>query len=156
MASKSRLTLKKKRKLSDEERFPDLNDQQISDKRLSVKKANTEKSDKKCEKILTQWLHRHKINENYWDFDIETLNTKLSKFWFEARTTQGDHYTTASLSHIRYGLNRCLSKHGSSYDIVDGTDFKASQLSFADAIKELKQMGKGHRRSYPTITPTGM
>ena len=151
----NRLKLPKKRKITDAERFPDLNSDQIATKRQSVKKQNTEKSNKKCKKIFTQWLNRHNFNENYWELDIETLNAYLSKFWFEARTVNGEHYTTASLGHICYAINRCLVKHDSDYDIVDSPNFKPSQLAFSDACKELKAMGKGHRKSYPAITPCG-
>ena len=151
--NKSRLS--RKRKLSNEERFPDFNVQEIAEKREGVKKANTEKSDKKCEKIFVQWLERHRYNTEYWTENVQTLNDRLSKFWFEARTINGDYYTTASLGHFRYGINRCLVKHGSSYNIVDGPDFKPAQLAYSDACKELKKMGKGYRKSYPTITPKG-
>ena len=147
--------LSRKRKLTDAERFPDLNEKDIEDRRNAVKKVNTEKSDKKCKKIFLQWLARHKYYENYWEYDVETLNQRLSKFWFEARTQEGEHYTTASLGHIRYGLNRCLTKHGSTFNIVEGADFKPSQLAYSNATKELKKLGKGHRKSYPAINSTG-
>ena len=154
--NKNRLQLSRKRKLSDVERFPDFDSNEIATKREGAKKKNTEKSDKKCEKIFMQWLHHHKFNEAYWEQDVETLNVRLSKFWFEARTVNGDYYTTASLGHICYGLNRCLVKHKSSYNIVDGPELKPSQLAYCDACKELKALGKGHRKGYPSITPKGM
>ena len=152
-ANKSRLS--RKRKLSNEDRFPDYKPEEIAQKREGLKKVNTERSDKKCERIFVQWLERHKYNTDYWTEDMETLNDRLSKFWFEARTVNGDHYTTVSLGHFRYGINRCLVKHGSNYNIVDGTDFKPCQLAYSDACKELKKLGKGHRKSYPAITPKG-
>ena len=48
--NKNRLQLSRKRKLSDVERFPDFDSNEIATKREGVKKKNTEKSDKKCEK----------------------------------------------------------------------------------------------------------
>ena len=91
----------------------------------------------------------------YCEYDVDTFNQKLSKFWFEARTQDGDYYTTASLGHIRYGINQCLAKHSLTYNIVDGTDFKPSQLVYRDATKEFKKMGKGFHRSYPAIKSLG-
>ena len=152
---KSRLKLAKKRKLSDEERFPNLDETEIKEIRDSTKKINTERSDKKCEKIFVAWLNRHNFEPNYWTYSVEDLNEKLSKFWFEARAQDGSQYTTATLGHIRYGLNRCLSKHESRHDIVDGADFKDSSKAFFDACKKLKDIGKGYRQSYQAITPKG-
>ena len=48
--------LSQKRKLPDTERFPDLVPEVIEQNRKVVKKVNTEKSDKKCEKVFVQWL----------------------------------------------------------------------------------------------------
>ena len=152
---KNRLALPKKRKLTDAERFPDLNESQIQQIRDSTKKANTEKSDKKCEKIFVSWLSRHKYSACYWEYSVQELNEKLGKFWFEARTQTGEQYTTASLSHIRYGINRCLAKKGVDYDIVDGQNFKDSTNRFTDACKQLKAVGKGYRTSYKPISPKG-
>ena len=53
------LQISRKRKLSHVERFPDFDSNEIANKREGVKKKNTEKSDKKCEKIFTQWLYYH-------------------------------------------------------------------------------------------------
>ena len=68
----------------------------------------------------------------------------------------GERYTTASLSHIRYGLNRCLQKRNSTHNIVDRPEFKDSHKAFADACKQLKTLGKGHRKSYKPISNKGI
>ena len=59
---KSRLKLNKKKKLSDEERFPNLDSEEIQQICDSTKKINTERSDKKCEKNFISLLSRHKLN----------------------------------------------------------------------------------------------
>ena len=97
--------LSRKRKLTDKERFSDTDPKDIEEKRKAVQKVNTERSNKKCEKVFVQWLAHHEYNVAYWKENIETLNAYLSKFWFEARTQDGDYYSTATLEHICHGIN---------------------------------------------------
>lgn len=133
-----------------------MTDEQHKEKRKDLKNHNTEKADKKAEKVFIAWLQERGIHTDYWDLSVPELDDLLCKFYFEARTEEGENYKTTSLGHLRYGLNRNLHKKGFEFDIVHGTEFKKSTNAFLDACKELKAIGKGDRKSYKEITPKGM
>ena len=78
------------------------------------------------------------VEIKYWTENVDKLNQRLSKLWFEARTISGDHYTKASLDHFRYGINGWLVKYRSQYNIVDGPEFKPLQLAIVMPVKSLK------------------
>lgn len=95
------------------------------------------------------------IHSDYWDLEHKELDELLSKFYFEARTTEGEFYKTASLGNLRYGINRNLAKKEYPYDIVHSPEFTRSSSVFSNACKELKAAGKGNCESYKEITPKG-
>ena len=99
---------------------------------------NTVKSDAKCERILVAYLKEMKLNENFWEYNLEDLDKTLGKFWFAAHSHKGDHYTVSSLKHIRCALKRVLFKR-SKIDILTHPEFADSHLKFNDACRELKQ-----------------
>lgn len=79
---------------------------ELEQKREHLKNHNTIKANEKAHRIFTNWLAIRKLDLNYWDFSVEELDKHLTKFWFEARTEEGDHYKTGSLGALRYGINR--------------------------------------------------
>lgn len=95
-------------------------------------------------------------DQDFYAFDIETLNKWLTKFWFAARKQkENDKYTISTLDNIRYALNRCLKKAGKTFDITKSEAFIPSQLAFNDANRDLKREGKGVVKSHIEIMPNG-
>lgn len=143
----------------DENRFVDYDSDGIEQERQKVKRKNTEKSDKKCDKVFVEYLHQtcsDKVpNYEYWNYDPTLLDGILCKFWFAARRQNKDRYTIASLKHLRYGLNRCIKKKGMQFDLLKSECFAKNQQCFDDACKLLKQLGYGVVKHYPEIKPKG-
>lgn len=149
---------KKKRKkniVPVEERFNFLTNNELEKKREDLINENTTKADQKAERVLVKWLQLRGIHTDYWDLSVPELDDLLCKFYFEARTEEGDHYKKSSLGGLRYGINRCLHKKNYEADIVHSPLFAKSSRAFSDACKELKALGKGDRNSYKEITPKG-
>lgn len=145
----------KRKRVADEDRFNFMQDAALEKKREELKNDNTIKADKKAEKLFVTWLKLRKVEEDYWTLENRTLDEYLCKFWFEIRTVEGNRYKTATLANFCYGINRCLKKKGRQVDIVHSTDFIKSQEAFADACRELKQLGFGTRTPYKAISPQG-
>lgn len=147
---------RKKQILPEDQRFNFMTEQEHKKKREDLVNRNTMKADKKADKTFTAWLTQRGIHTDYWDLNAQELDDLLSKFYFEARTVEGDSYKTASLGDLRYGINRNLQKKGFEFDIVHSPEFRKSSSAFSDACKELKAVGKGERKSYKEIIPSGM
>ena len=117
-----------------------------------------------------------KENLEYWYYTEPELDNCLAKFWFGARKDLGEGhddneqqdseedpnkrermYKASSLRNFQYSLNRILKSHGHLYDITakSTSSFGKSQKAFIDAIKELKEEGKGDIESYPEIEEEG-
>lgn len=148
---------KKCKRLTNEERFQlNMTNDELKAKRKKLQNENTSKADKKAEKVFTTWLNLRGIHTDYWDLEHEELDELLSKFYFEARTIEGEMYKTASLGNLRYGINRNLKGKNYKFDIVHGAEFSKSSAAFSDACKELKAIGKGDTQSYKEIEPKGI
>ena len=146
----------KRKRISEHERFGNVDDDFVKQMATAAENPNTRKSDEKSEKIFLNYLKNvNEHDENYWDYPVEKINTMLSRFWFAARNIEGDYYRVSSLKHIRYALNRCLQRCGHGYDIITFDAYKASQKSFKDACTNLKKLGYGFVENYPEITPNG-
>lgn len=146
---------KRKKPLPESERHNLMTDEQHEEKRKSLINENTVKADKKAEKVFVSWLQLRGIHTDYWDLSVDDLDNLLCKFYFEVRTTEGEHYKKSSLGNLRYGLNRNLHNHGFEFDIVHGPQFAKSTKAFLDACKELKALGKANTESYKEIEPKG-
>jgi hypothetical protein len=69
------------------------------------------------------------------------LDILLGRFYAESRKIDGDYYAKKSLQSTRYGLQRhfdCIK----NVDIVNGSEFKHSNIIFKSMIVKLKQLGK--------------
>ena len=120
-----------------------------------MQNKNTKKSNKKAECCLHNYLRRKKMSDKYWLLGEQELDQILSKFWFDVRTTDGEHYSLGSLESLRYGINCIFQEKGHEFDIVHGLAFKKSQKKFSEACTELKSVGKGIRIPYNAIKPAG-
>ena len=155
---KSRLSISKgKKNRMKEERFRQVDKQKISDILGDNTNQNTEKSERKDNKILVSYLKQVKKNENYAEYSVEEMDDMLSVFWFAVAPQKegSEHYSVSSLHHIRYGIKRLLQNNGKTYDITVDPHFAKSQKMFKEACKELKRKGFGHVRHTDEVLPTG-
>ena len=146
----------KRKRISEEERFGEVDDDFVKKMADAANNPNTKKSDEKCEKIFIKYLLSVKEeNCEYWTWSVDKLNNTLSKFWFAARNVEGDYYRVSSLKHIRYALNRCLERQCHGYDIITSDAYKPSQKAFKDACTNLKKLGYGYVNNHPEISASG-
>ena len=106
------------KELNPEERFAYIDDSEIDKKKKKLQNLNTTKASEKAESILMSWLQGKGENCQYWLLGDDELDKHLAKFWVEARQTDGTMYRTFSLSHLCYGINRCLKKCSHECDII--------------------------------------
>lgn len=140
--------------------FAEINDEDLEKKREDLKNPNTQKSDKKVDKLFTEyleerWAEKVENNFDYWTYSDDLLDEILCKFWFEARQQNQDRYNISSLKSIRYGVNRNLKRHGRKIDITKSESFTNNQQAFQDACKELKVLGYGFVKHYDEIKTQG-
>lgn len=136
--------------------FGDVSDEHIERKREQYKNNNTRKADKKWEKVFKEFLVENDMSDDFYAFDMETLNKWLGKLWFGARNVKGEHYRANSIKSLKYSLNRSLKSHGKEYDINSSDQFVHSQRAYTDAMKELKALGLGYVVSHKEIIPEGI
>ena len=152
--------------MSENKWFGDETDTDIQRIRDAVQAKNTVNADKKWEAVFKSFLKENDMDEDFYVFDVDTLNKWLSKLWFRARQKQtkeeminnkpGKCYRANSLKSMRYAINRMLQKKGNKdYDITSSECFIACQRAFEDALKELKSLGLGYVVSHVEIAPQG-
>ena len=140
---------------SNENRFGNLNLQQIKQRESELENKNTVSNEEKAVACFKSYLSQIGVADNdFFKYSETELNDHLSTFFFNARTKSGDYYTVGSLTTMRYGLNRALRKSGKKYDITkrEYKQFLGCIDAFEAALKDLKQRGKGHVRNTPEIT----
>ena len=71
-------------------RFQEYTDDEINDKRRCVQKMNTLKSDVSTSNQLQAYLKQLDQPIAFWEYNAETLNEILGKFWFSARQCKLD------------------------------------------------------------------
>ena len=138
--------------------FRIMNDAEIKNLQDELDPANTVKSDQKCERIFVSYLQAIEMDEKYWEYSNEQLDNILGNFWFATapqKKEKGEHYSLATLRHIRYALKRLLYKHGKKVDILTHPDFSESQKLFTDATRELKKKGYGATKHTKEIKASG-
>ena len=75
--------------------------------------------------------------------------TVLEKFYPEARKQDGNYYTTASLTAIRFSLQRFFSNQ--SIGIIKGPEFRESNATFQATLVKLKREGMAKTQHKPPI-----
>lgn len=139
-------------------RFEAISDEQLKQRQHNLQNKNTIDNERKAERLFKEYLKE--IGEedlNFCEFSEEKLDKHLAKFWFAARTQNGQKYKIGSLETIRYSLNRVLKRYGHKFDITkrECTAFAASIKAYEDASTELKQEGKGFTKNYAAVSPEG-
>jgi len=134
-------------------RFASHTEAEILEKRANVVPKNTTKSNKKSANMLRAYLSEKEEEPDFENYTPSQLNSVLSRFYLDTRTSDGQMYKTSSLENFRYGLNRYLKAppHLKTFDIIKDSDFLSSNESFKTAISELKTVGKGDVQHYPAI-----
>lgn len=138
-------------------RFATLTDDELDEARLKAQNKNTASSDMKWEKVFKVFLSENDMNEDFYAFDVQTLDKWHGKLLFGAHQNNEDHsrYRVKSLKSLRYALNRCLKKSGKTYNIIPSPEFVSSQTIFKDTIAELKSLEFGYVVNHTEITGPG-
>ena len=143
-------------------RFKQLSDEELKAKRRDLQNGNTLNAEKCADKAFKLFLEvSGSDSAEYYFFEEEELSKWLSKFWFGARMMpengeeEGKLYSVSTLRSFKYAINRILKKHGHSFDITKSPFFKPCMDAFNDAVKELKEAGRGHVNSAEEIEEHG-
>ena len=147
--------------MSEGKHFEEFTDEQLAVKRLKVQNKNTIKSNNSTSKQFQAYLKQLNQEEDFWEYDAQSLNSYLGKFWFAAQQLKLDKngqekkYTVQSLHSLHYGLQRVLKDHNYPHNIITSELFSTSQELFDDACRELKKEGLSNIHHYPEIKPSG-
>ena len=136
-------------------RFASLNDEEFDDLLNRKDSENTQKATKKAVTVFREYLSAKNRPEDFENFEKDELGNVLSRFYVEARRSDGNHYKTSSLNGVRAGLNRHLKQNyylgSGTIDIMRDKDFVAANMAFRAAIVELKKIGKGDVQHHQAI-----
>jgi hypothetical protein len=153
-------------------RFAVFSDEEMSAKVAKTINKNTKRNEDRTERIFKDFLRE--MNDgtlescDFYNFDEETLDKWLIKFWWSARKrtiieeqeAEGNDgkeavelYRVSTFENMRYSLNRALKKAGKKFDIIKSIQFIKSQEAFNQARVELKQKGMGYVDETPVINP---
>ena len=136
-------------------RFASLNDEEFDDLLNRKDSENTQKATKKAVTVFREYLSAKNRPEDFENFEKDELGNVLSRFYVEARRSDGNHYKTSSLNGVRAGLNRHLKQNyylgSGTIDIIRDKDFVAANMAFRAAIVELKKIGKGDVQHHQAI-----
>ena len=136
-------------------RFASLNDEEFDDLLNRKDSENTQKATKKAVTVFREYLSAKNRPEDFENFEKDELGNVLSRFYVEARRSDGIHYKTSSLNGVRAGLNRHLKQNyylgSGTIDIIRDKDFVAANMAFRAAIVELKKIGKGDVQHHQAI-----
>ena len=137
-------------------RYKKVTESDIKQKEEEFKNPNSLANERKAVKNFKLFLEFNKQPTDFFVYTEPELDTWLSKFYIGTRTEKGEYYSSGSMHTMRYGLNRALQAYGHNFDITDKKcmSFQASNKAFELALKEIKNIGKGHRKPTPEITPT--
>ena len=143
-------------------RFKQITDQELIQKRRSLENSNTVNAEKCADRAFKLFLQENGVDSvDYYFYEEEELSNWLQKFWFSARMlpeegeTEGKMYSVGTLRSFKYAINHILKKHGHGFDITKSPFFKSCMDAFNDAVKELKEEGRGHVKSKEEISETG-
>ena len=123
--------------------------QRTPDERCRIMKGN-----KSAAKAFSHFLRESDESDDFLNFTEEKLDGLLSKYWFAARTVEGEYYSKSTLTTMRYRLDDYIKRNNKKLDILRSPAFAKSQEAFSVAIDVLEKEGKGITK-YPQITDAG-
>ena len=135
--------------------FGTLQVEDIDKKEENLQNKNTIANENKSEPLFKDYLTSLGLEDvNFYRFTEAELDHYLRSFWLNITTKTGECYTSSSLETIHYGLNRALKRFGHNFDITkrESISFTRSITAYANAQRELKQIGKGVVQSIEMIT----
>ena len=89
-------------------RFADITNLEL-EKIIEEKDAkNTRRSTDQAVRMFRKYLEEKELDPAFENYDPQTLDKILCKFYAEARTTDGELYKKSSLTTTRHGINRYL------------------------------------------------
>ena len=132
-------------------RFATLSEAQFNMLITERESSNTRKSTENAVRTFRSYLVEKTQDTGFESWTADKLDTILCKFFTEARTAKGELYKKTTLIGLRHGINRHLSNSDSNYDIVNGANFKKSQVAFKAMLVELKREGKGGIEHHPPL-----
>ena len=109
-------------------RFAELSESDLSCLLAEKDAENTKKATKVAINLFRSYLQEKGLSETEILTSKIKLATVLEKFYPEARKQDGNYYTTASLTVIRFSLQRFFSNH--SIDIIKDPEFRESNATF--------------------------
>ena len=135
-------------------RFAEFSAEEIEERRRLLTPIATTKSESNAASTFRAYLKEKCFETNFENFPKEVLDEKLSKFYVEARTKDGELYKKTSLDAFRYGMNRYLKKtsRSSTFDLLRDPTFTKSNESFKVALKEIKSAGKAEIDHKPPLS----
>ena len=120
-------------------------------KRKNSVPASTKKANEKAGRVFNNYLTENAVDKQVHELDSGELASLLGKFYFEARTVNGDLYKCSSLENLRHSLNRYLKQFHPMIDIIKDPEFRAANDDFKAAMSELKDLGRGQVDHYPPL-----
>ena len=104
--------------MASKRRFAQSSDEGLKTLQVENENKNTKNQDEKWERVFKSFLAEHDMNDDFYAFDVETLNQWLSKLWLGARLDntrrkasnneqqeEGKCYQADSLHAMRYAIN---------------------------------------------------
>ena len=126
-------------------RFASLTEDDFEDILRHKDAENARKATQVAVTLFRSYLFEKGKDQDFEKLDKTNLASLLSRFYLEARKSNGDFYKTSSLNSIRAGLNRFLKdeyQHG-IIDIIKDQEFVNANVSYRAATVQLKKLGKG-------------
>ena len=130
-------------------RFAELSENDLSCLLAEKDAENTKKATKVAMNLFRSYLQEKGLTETEILTSKIKLATVLEKFYPEARKQDGNYYTTASLTAIRFSLQRFFSNH--SIDIIKDPEFRESNAAFQATLVKLKREGMAKTQHKPPI-----
>lgn len=139
------------------QRFPDLSENDVMEKRKFVKLHSTKKSTLKANRdsarVFKEFLRQNNQDTNFEEYSASKLDEALSQFYLSARKEDGNFYKITTLNFFRFSINRYLRgpPFNKDFDLRNKSTFEKSNLNLRAAIAELRAVG-GERTPTQAIT----
>lgn len=125
-------------------KFVSLSDGDIKDLMINADAKNTRKQTEQAVKCFREYLTENGLDTDFEQYDVETLDRTLTKFYAEIRDKNGERYKKTTLMSYRQGIQRHLdSTRDDKINIVKGPEFSTSTKVFGGVVKQMKREGKG-------------
>ena len=132
-------------------RFVTYDEEGLSDFLETKQAKNTERSTKTALTLLETFCAETGLSIHL--DNAYMMDNTLQRFYAGIRKANGDFYKVTTMNGIRFGLQRHFLNTLKIFDIINDSDFKASNTCFKNVLIKIKQSGKGNITHYPEIEP---